>query len=77
MNEFEVKPRSEMPEEIANGRRTGLTRAVRDLLPDQAIFVACREGESLDHLANRISGNLSRGFHRRSDVKRNGVWLYK
>ena len=77
MSEFEVRPLSEMPGEIVSGRRTGITKALRNLLPGQVIFVSCREGESLHHLAARVSGNLNHGTHRRIDRERNGVWLYK
>ena len=73
----EMAKRIRMPEMPSPYRGRGLGQALRDLEPGQAIFVPCRDGETLNHLRDRVGGNLPRGGHLRIDRERNGFWLYK
>ena len=77
---FEIRPLSEMPPRT-NETRSAFLAAVRDLGPDEALFLPCPEGRNLASFSGRISVSLSKNFKgqvgRRTDPKQNGIWIFR
>ncbi len=82
MSEWEVRAVADMPPAKYLTSPRGLSGAVRALDGEDALFVAPREGESLEHLRTRLSGLLQAStrftnVHLRIDREANGYWVYK
>ena len=83
MSEFEKHPITEIPESIrdhGHRRPSPLTIAMRDLGPDDTIFVPS-DGHPLKYLQQSLLGRFHDKEERhkyttRSDRERNGVWVF-
>jgi len=81
---FEKHPITEMPESVRGGwpgrKPSPLTIAIRDLGPDDTIFVPS-DGHPLKYLQQSLLGRFHDKEERhkyttRSDRERNGVWVF-
>ncbi len=75
MNEFEIRPISEVPERF---KAPGLAATVRNLKEDEAVFVKARDGETLERMRQRLTGAFAGpGLHSRIDREKNGYWIFR
>lgn len=78
--EFRVGKLADIPSSSRSGPGSGrgIVKAMRGLAPGEALFVPCREGETISQARNTLS-SLAYGARMsiRTDHEANGIWIYR